>query len=108
MENLCAAIPTNIEHTFTEPITISNSSLLQKCMHMHIYKDGPRSIIYNNQTLEKIKTFTTECINKSLYIKEHWTSFTTYSKMDEILAIWINKASDKRVYMIPFTWNLQK
>lgn len=79
-------------------------------MHMHIYKDGPRSIIYNNQTLEKIKTFTTgECINKLLYIKEHWTSFTTYSKMDEILSIiWINKASDKRVYMIPFTWNLQK
>lgn len=79
-------------------------------MHMHMYKDGPGSIIYINQTLEKIKTFTTvECTNKSLYIKEHWTNFTTDSKMDEILnIIWINKASDKRIYMIPFMYSFKK
>ena len=77
---------------------------------MHMHKDGPGSIIYNNQTLEKMQTFTAvECINKSLCIKERWTNFTTYSKTEEILSIiWINKASDKRVYMIPFTWNLKK
>lgn len=35
-----------------------------------------------------------------MYIKEHWTSFTTYSKMDEILSIiWINKAKGiKSIY----------
>lgn len=73
-------------------------------MCMYMYKDGPGSNIYNNQTLEKIKTSTTEeCVNKLWYIKEQWTNFTTYNKTDEIPnIIWINKASDKRVYMIPF------